>query len=97
MASPRLLQPLPIPKSIFSDISMDFVEGLPISGGKNVIMVVVDRLTKYGHFIALAHPFTVTTVATAYVDYVYKLHGNPILILSNCGPTFLSRFWQELF
>ena len=97
MASPGLLQPLSIPKSIFSDISMDFVEGLPTFGGKNVVMVVVDRLTKYGHFIALAHPFIVTTIATAYVDYVYRLHGNPTLIVSDCGPTFLSRFWQELF
>ena len=60
-------------------------------------MVVVNTLTKYGHFIALAHPFIVPTVATAYVDYVYKLHGNPTSIVSYRGPTFLNRFWQELF
>ena len=97
VASPGLLQPLPISRSIFSDISMDFVEGLPKSGGKDVIMVVVDRLTKYSHFIALGHPFTISTVANAFMENVYKLHGNPSSIVSDREPTFISRFWQDLF
>ena len=95
--SPGMLQPLPVPKSIFSDITMDVIEGLPKSGGKDVIMVVVDRLTKYGHFIALSHPFTVHTVAVAYLDHVFKLHGNPTTMVSDRGPTFTSQFWQDLF
>ena len=92
VASLGLLQPLPIPKSIFSDVSLNFVKELPKVREKNVIMVVVDRFSKYDHFIPLAHPFTVSTIAAAYMDYVFKLHGNPHTIVSNRGSTFTSRF-----
>jgi hypothetical protein len=62
------LQPLPIPPATWKDISMDFITILPKLGNKSVIMVVVDRLSKYAHFCALQHPFTTSMVAQIFMD-----------------------------
>jgi hypothetical protein len=91
------LQPLPIPPAIWKDISMDFFTDLPKSENKSVIMVVVDRLSKYAHFYTLQHPFIASTVAQIFMDQGFKLHGMPHSIVSDCDPTFTSNFWQELF
>jgi hypothetical protein len=53
---PGLLQPLAIPKGAWQVVTMDFVEGLPQSGLANCILVVVDKFTKYAHFLSLRHP-----------------------------------------
>lgn len=53
-----LLQPLLVPNKAWTHISVDFVEGLPKSHGKNIILVVVDRFTKYAHFISMSHPYS---------------------------------------
>ena len=72
-----LLQPLPILDRPWLDISMDFIEGLPKSHGHDVILVVVDRLTRFVHFFSLHHPFTTTKVAAVFMQGVFKLHGMP--------------------
>lgn len=54
-ASPWLLQPLPIPETVWIDITIDFIDRLPIFFWKSVILVVVDRLSKAAHFMAFTH------------------------------------------
>ncbi|CAM8932679.1 unnamed protein product [Rhodiola kirilowii] len=76
---------------------MDFVEGLPKSKGKDVILVVVGRFSKYGHFIALSHPYTTIQVAHNLFDNVFKLHGLPKTIVSDRDKIFTSNVWQGLF
>lgn len=60
---PGLLQPLSVPDQAWQIVSMDFIEGLPSSNSYNCILVVVDKFSKYSHFIKLAHPFTALKVA----------------------------------
>nr|GEW54628.1 putative mitochondrial protein [Tanacetum cinerariifolium] len=96
-AYPGLLQQLPNLKRIWSDISMHFIVGLPRSQEKAVIIVVVDRLNKYAYFMALSHPYTASSVAQAFLDLVYKLHGLPNSIVSDRDNVFLSHFWKSLF
>ena len=58
---------------------MDFIEDLPISDGKDKILVVVDRLTKYAHFIGVKRTDSAKETAESFCKNIYKLHGFPIL------------------
>lgn len=74
---PGLLMPLPVPDRAWQVVTLDFIEGLPKSKMSNCILVVVDKFSKYAHFIPLSHPFSAATVAQAYMENVYKLHDMP--------------------
>lgn len=58
---------------------------------------MVDKFTKYGHFLPFMHPFTALHIAQLYMDHVYKLHGLPKTIISNRNRVFTSAVWQQLF
>ena len=57
---------------------------------------MVDKFTKYVHFIPLAHPYTAAKVAQLFMQFVFKLHGPPSTIVSDRDPVFTSKFWPEL-
>jgi hypothetical protein len=60
-------------------------------------MVVVDRLTKYAHFLPLSHPFKESTIDTTFMEIVKKIHGVPKIIVSEKDPIFPGKFWTKLF
>lgn len=76
-----LLQPLPIPVAIWEDVSMDFITGLPVVRGQTVIIVVVDRLTKYCHLGNLPNNYSALSVADYFIKQVVRLHGIPKTIV----------------
>jgi hypothetical protein len=96
-SSPRLLSPLLVPQNSWQDLSINFIEGLPVSNGFSFILVVVDKFTKFAHFYLLKHPFTVVLVASTFLNYVVKLHCLPKTIVSDRDKMFISAFWKALF
>ncbi|GKC24457.1 ty3-gypsy retrotransposon protein [Tanacetum coccineum] len=87
-----LLQPLPTPSQPWHDISMDFITQLPPSKGKVSIWVIVDRLSKYAHFLPLSPNYTAITLASIFMHEIYHLHRLPKTIVSD-----RDQFWKELF
>ncbi|WRX12726.1 Reverse transcriptase/retrotransposon-derived protein [Theobroma cacao] len=87
------LQPLPIPKWKWEHVTMDFVLGLPrTQSGKDAIWVIVDRLTKSTHFLAIHSTYSIEKLAKLYIDEIVRLHGVPVSIVSNRDPRFTSGF-----
>jgi hypothetical protein len=76
---------------------MDFVSGFPTSGRYDGVMVVVDKFSRFAHFIPIAHPYSAASVARPFLDNIYKLHSMPVSIVSDRDPIFTSQFWKELF
>ena len=76
---------------------MDFITNLPRSKGYTVVLVVVDRYSKYAHFGLLPTAHTASHVADLFCSMVIHLHGVPRSIISDRDPLFISKFWKKVF
>lgn len=90
---PRLLQPLPTLEFAWAHITMNFVEGLPLSNNKNLVLMVMDRFRKYIHFIPMEHPISVKTVVATFIDNSLKFHGLPCVIVTGRERIFTNHLW----
>jgi hypothetical protein len=90
------LQPLPVPEGCWETISMDFIIELPESAGYDAIMVVVDSTGKQSHFVETVTTIMATGAANLYLHNVWKLHGLPRKVISDCSPQFVALFMKEL-
>ena len=88
-----LLNPLPITKWKWDNITMDFVSGFPLTKQKHdSVWVIVDKLTKSAHFIPVGMDYSMDRLAELYVKEIVRLHGVQLSIVSDRDPRFTSRF-----
>uniref|UniRef100_A0A3P8ZAS7 Gypsy retrotransposon integrase-like protein 1 n=1 Tax=Esox lucius TaxID=8010 RepID=A0A3P8ZAS7_ESOLU len=92
--SAGLLRPLPTPRRPWSHLALDFVTGLPASEGNTVILTVVDRFSKFTHFLPLPKLPTAKETASLLVREVFRVHGLPCDVVSDRGPQFASAVWK---
>ena len=62
-----------------------------------MVLVVVDKFSKYAHFVPLTHPFTALQIAKVFMKEIFRLHGLPLAIISDRDRIFTGHVWQELF
>ena len=75
---------------------MDFVTHLPRTQQKHdAIWVIVDRLTKSAHFLALRMTFSLEKFCRLYIREIVRLHGVPVSIVSDRDPRFTAHFWKS--
>jgi hypothetical protein len=92
-----LLQPLQVPEWKWKEITMDFIVGLSrTQSGYDSIRVIMDRLTKVAHFIAVKTTYSGPQLAELYMLRTVCLHGVPRKIVSDSRTQFTSRFWERL-
>ena len=75
---------------------MDFVTHLPRTPqGHDAVWVIVDRLTKSAHFLAVRMTFTLERFCQLYIREIIQLHGVPVSIISDRDPRFTEHFWKS--
>jgi len=90
------LKQLPIPERPWNSISMDFIEKLPSSSGLDIILVIVNWLTKQAIFIPIHDTIMSMDLACLFVLHVFSKHGVPFYVISNRGLKFVLNFFQYL-
>ena len=92
----RLLQPLEVAEWKWEHVTMDFVIHLPWTPqGHDAVWVIVDRLTKSAHFLAVRMTFILGRFCRLYIREIVRLHGIPIFIVSDRDPRFMAHFWKN--
>ena len=92
----RLLQPLEVAEWKWEHVTMDFVTHLPRTlQGHDAVWVIVDRLTKSTHFLAVQMTFTLERFCRFYIREIVRLHGVLVSIVSDRDPRFTTHFWKS--
>ncbi|GJR19944.1 reverse transcriptase domain-containing protein [Tanacetum coccineum] len=92
-----LLQQPEILEWKWDKITMDFITKLPrMKSGHDMIWVIVDKLTKLAHFLAIREDYSTERLARLHIDEIFARHGVHVSIISDRDGRFTSQFWQTL-
>ena len=84
-----LLNPIPNPQWKWGNITMEFVSGFPLTQRKHdSVWVIVDRLTKFAHFLPVRLDYSMDRLTELYVNEIVLLHRIPLSIVSDRDPRF---------
>jgi len=75
----------------------DFIVELPKAHGYDAVMNIINSVSKQAHFIPTNTTVTALWAAQLYLTHVWKLHGLPKHIVSDCRPQFNSEFTHKLY
>ena len=91
-----LLQPLEMAEWKWEHVTMDFVTHFPQTQQKHdAVWVIVNRLTKSAHFLAVRMTFSLERFCRLYIREIVRLHGVPVSIVSDRDPRFTAHFWKS--
>ena len=85
-----------VPEKPWTHLMVDFITKLPVVAGKDVILVVCDRLSKMTHFVATTEETSVEGLTRLFRNNVWKLHGLPESVVSDREPQFAAELTKEL-
>lgn len=90
------LVPLPVPDRPWATLGVDFIVKLPVSRGFDSVLVFIDHFSKAAHFVPAREAWSASDLADQFLTSVFCLHGLPDRIVSDRGPTSVSRFWTAV-
>ena len=91
------LHPLPVLDAPWDVASVDFIVELLESNRKDAIMVVIDSVTKWSHFVSTVTTLTAARTTQLYLQHIWKHHRLPKKVVSDRGPQFIVEFMKELY
>jgi hypothetical protein len=91
------LYPLPVPSRPWHTVGLDYSTHLHVSNGFNIVLIVVDHLTRMAHFLPCTETMTAEETATLFLHGVYRLHELLRVLVSDRDPKFASGFWHTLW
>jgi len=85
-----------VPEKPWTHLTVDFITKLQTVAGKDVILVVCDRLSKMMYFVVTMEGTLAKGLARLFRDNMWKLHGLPESVMSDRGPQFAAELTKEL-